>query len=243
MLCARSDRCRAASICPRCRVEQARQLARRKAPVSVPPTASLTPCCCSRWCDGPMAFGERFAVATNDGRDSEPPRRHLRRRRRPCRRNPSRMDGASRSVSGLSWRSSPYTSYPWLGSTCWPKRPSAPRNGPEQYQQEDSIVQLRVEELKTVANRLSVNVLVYPKDSLFNQKSGVLTTDAAVRLYPATDLGDLQYPKGKAPAQVATTIEAHGDPGNWPFDTYTTDEISAWSSPGITRTRYGPVWK
>ena len=53
-----------------------------------------------------------------------------------------------------------------------------------------------------------------------------MTTDAAVRLYPETDLGDLQYPKGKAPAQVATTIVAHGDPGNWPFDTYTTDEIS-----------------
>ena len=54
----------------------------------------------------------------------------------------------------------------------------------------------------------------------------MLTTDAVVRLYPATDLGDLQYPKGKAPAQVSTTIAAHGDPGNWPFDTYTTDEIS-----------------
>ena len=65
-----------------------------------------------------------------------------------------------------------------------------------------------------------------PKESLIDQNSGVLTTDAAVRLYPETDLGDLQYPKGKAPAQVATTIVAHGDPGNWPFDTYTTDEIS-----------------
>jgi Domain of unknown function (DUF4436) len=71
-----------------------------------------------------------------------------------------------------------------------------------------------------------VNVLVTPQDSLIEQNSGVLTADAAVRLYPETDLGDLQYPKGKAPAQVATTIVAHGDPGNWPFDTYTTDEIS-----------------
>ena len=97
-----------------------------------------------------------------------------------------------------------------------------------QYQQEDSVVQVRVEELKTVANRLSVNVLVYSaRIRCIDQNSGVLTTDAAVRLYPETDLGDLQYPKGKAPAQVSTTIEAHGDPGNWPFDTYTTDEISA----------------
>lgn len=94
------------------------------------------------------------------------------------------------------------------------------------YQKEDTIVQLRLEELKTVANRLSVNVLVYPEDSLIDQNSSVLTSDAAVRLYPENNLGDLQYPKGKAPAQIGTTIEAHGDPGNWPFDTYSTDEIS-----------------
>ena len=50
----------------------------------------------------------------------------------------------------------------------------------------------------------------------------MLTTDAAVRLYPDNDLGDLQYPEGKAPAQVSTTIEAHGDPASWPFDTYKT---------------------
>jgi len=94
------------------------------------------------------------------------------------------------------------------------------------YQKEDTIVQLRVEELKTVTNRLSVSVLVYPEDSLIDQNSSVLTSDAAVRLYPETDLGDLQYPKGKAPSQLSTNIEAHGDPGNWPFDTYTTGEIS-----------------
>jgi hypothetical protein len=96
-----------------------------------------------------------------------------------------------------------------------------------QYQQDDTVVKLHVEELKTVANRLIVNVLVYPAYSVYDEKFGVLTSDAAVRLYPANDLGDLQYPKGKAPAQVATTIEAHGDPGNWPFDTYRTGEISA----------------
>jgi len=104
--------------------------------------------------------------------------------------------------------------------------PKLPAVDLSQYQKEDSIVQLRLEKLETVANRLSVNVLVTPQDSLVDQNSNVLTTDAAVRLYPETDLGDLQYPKGKAPAQVATTIVAHGDAGNWPFDTYTTDEIS-----------------
>jgi hypothetical protein len=104
--------------------------------------------------------------------------------------------------------------------------PKLPAVDVSQYQKEDSIIQLRLEELKTVANRLSVNVLVTPQDSLIDPNSSVLTADAAVRLYPETDLGDLQYPKGKAPAQVGTTIVAHGEPGNWPFDTYTTDEIS-----------------
>lgn len=92
---------------------------------------------------------------------------------------------------------------------------------------EDSVVQVRLEKLDTVANRLTVNVLVYPKDSLYDKNFGVLTTDAAVRLYPDNDLGDLQYPVGKAPAQVSTTIEAHGDPGNWPFDTYKTQVVAA----------------
>ncbi|ORV81770.1 hypothetical protein AWC11_24770 [Mycobacterium interjectum] len=92
---------------------------------------------------------------------------------------------------------------------------------------EDSVVQVRLEKLDTVANRLTVNVLVYPKDSLYDKNFGVLTTDAAVRLYPENDLGDLQYPVGKAPAQLSTTIQAQGDPGNWPFDSYTTQVIAA----------------
>ena len=92
---------------------------------------------------------------------------------------------------------------------------------------DDSVVQVRLEKLDTVANRLTVNVLVYPKDSLYDKNFGVLTTDAAVRLYPENDLGDLQYPVGKAPAQVSTTIEAQGDPGNWPFDSYKTQVIAA----------------
>ncbi|WP_186241691.1 DUF4436 domain-containing protein [Mycobacterium simulans] len=105
------------------------------------------------------------------------------------------------------------------------------------YSADDTIVQVRLDDLKTVANRLKVNVLVYPKDSLYDKDFGVLTTNAAVRLYPENDLGDLQYPVGKAPAQVATTIEAHGDPGNWPFDSYKTEVIAAdvFTGPGQYR--------
>jgi len=90
-----------------------------------------------------------------------------------------------------------------------------------------TIVQLRLEELKTVANRLTVNVLVYPGISAYDNRFDVLGTDVAVRLYPTSELGDLHYPKGKAPAQLSTTVEAHGDPGNWPFDSYQTVPISA----------------
>lgn len=92
---------------------------------------------------------------------------------------------------------------------------------------DDSVVQVHLEKLDTVANRLTVNVLVYPKDSLYDKNLGVLTSDAAVRLYPENDLGDLQYPVGKAPAQVSTGLVAHGDPGNWPFDSYKTEVIAA----------------
>ena len=94
-------------------------------------------------------------------------------------------------------------------------------------EEDDSVVSVHLEKLDTVANRLTVNVLVYPKTSLYDRNFGVLTTDAAVRLYPENDLGDLQYPVGKAPQQVSTAIEARGDPGNWPFDTYKTDAIAA----------------
>jgi hypothetical protein len=94
-------------------------------------------------------------------------------------------------------------------------------------EEDDNVVSVHIEKLDTVANRLTVNVLVYPKTSLYDKTFGTLTTDAVVRLYPENDLGDLSYPEGTAPAQVSTTIEAHGDPGNWPFDSYQTDVISA----------------
>ncbi|OBF04965.1 DUF4436 domain-containing protein [Mycobacterium sp. ACS4054] len=90
-----------------------------------------------------------------------------------------------------------------------------------------TIVQLQVEELKPVAKHLAVNVLVYPGISAYDNRFDVLGTDVAVRLYPTSDLGDLHYPKGKAPAQLSTTVVAHGDPGNWPFDSYKTEPISA----------------
>lgn len=109
----------------------------------------------------------------------------------------------------------------------WLSKSAGPLKAPDLGTAEDTVVLVRLEELKTVANRLSVKVLVIPEDKMFDQRLDVLTTDTAVRFYPENDMGDLVYPAGKRPAQVATTLEAHGDPGNWPFDSYTTDQISA----------------
>jgi hypothetical protein len=92
---------------------------------------------------------------------------------------------------------------------------------------DETVVQIRLEELKSTTNRLTVNVLIYPGESLYDKRFDELNTDIAVRLYPPNDLGDLQFPKGKAPAQVNTTIEAHGNPGTWPFDSYRTEPQSA----------------
>jgi Domain of unknown function (DUF4436) len=115
--------------------------------------------------------------------------------------------------------------------------PALPAVDISKAEADDSVVQVRLEKLDTVANRLTVNVLVYPKDSLYDKNFGVLTTDAAVRLYPENDLGDLQYPVGKAPAQVSTNIVSHGDPGNWPFDAYKTEVIAADVFTGTGQTR------
>ncbi len=104
---------------------------------------------------------------------------------------------------------------------------AAPIKPPDLNATNDTVVLVRLEKLETVANRLTVKVLVIPEDSMFDKRLDVLKTDTAVRMDPANDLGDLQYPAGKSPAQVATTIEAHGDPNNWPFDSYSTDTLSA----------------
>ncbi len=102
-----------------------------------------------------------------------------------------------------------------------------PIKSPDINASDDTVVLVRLEKLDTVANRLTVKVLVIPQDKMFDKRLDVLTTDTAVRMDPPNDLGDLVYPAGKSPAQVATTIEAHGNPNNWPFDSYSTDTMSA----------------
>jgi hypothetical protein len=104
---------------------------------------------------------------------------------------------------------------------------AAPLKAPDLNAADDTVVLVRLEELKTVANRLAVKVLVYPKEEMWDPRLDVLKQDTAVRMDPPNDLGDLVYPAGKSPAQVATTVDAHGDPEIWPFDSYKTDTLSA----------------
>jgi hypothetical protein len=104
---------------------------------------------------------------------------------------------------------------------------AAPLKAPDLNAADDTVVLIRLDELKTVANRLAVKVLVYPKEDMWDSRLDVLKSDTAVRMDPPNDLGDLVYPAGKSPAQVATTVEAHGDPEIWPFDSYKTDTLSA----------------
>lgn len=111
--------------------------------------------------------------------------------------------------------------YHWLATA------PGPLGEPDVNTADGTVVLVRFEQLHTVANRLDVKVLVMPDDSMLNKRLNVLNTDTSVRFFPQNDLGDLQYPVGKLPAQVATTIEAHGDPGDWPFDSYKTDLIQA----------------
>ncbi|OBK23503.1 DUF4436 domain-containing protein [Mycobacterium asiaticum] len=104
---------------------------------------------------------------------------------------------------------------------------------------DDTVVQVKVEELDTVNNRLKVSVLVSPEQSKVDKDFHTLTQDLTVHLYPENDLGDLQYPVGKAPAQQSTYLDAEGDPANWPFDSYTTGTIQAevYSGTGSNRVK------
>ncbi|OBI94563.1 DUF4436 domain-containing protein [Mycobacterium asiaticum] len=111
--------------------------------------------------------------------------------------------------------------YHWLATA------PGPLPDPDLSTADNSVVLVRLEQLHPVEHRLDVKVLVMPDSSMIDNRLDVLTTEASVRFDPDNDLGDLQYPKGKAPAQVATTIQAHGNPGDWPFDTYRTDTIQA----------------
>ena len=111
--------------------------------------------------------------------------------------------------------------YHWLAST------SRPLSPPDLGTTADTVVVVKLVAMNPVDNRLDVKVLVLPADTLMDKRLDVLNTDISVRLYPSIDLEDLQYPQEKTPAALSTTIPANGDPNRWPFDSYSTETISA----------------
>ena len=102
---------------------------------------------------------------------------------------------------------------------------AAPVKAPDLNAAEDTVVSCASRRSRP-SPRLAVKVLVYPQEHV-DPRLDVSKQDTAVRMDPPNDLGDLVYPAGKSPAQVATTVDAHGDPENWPFDSYQTDTLSA----------------
>ncbi len=91
----------------------------------------------------------------------------------------------------------------------------------------ETVVLVTITGIKTLDNKVDAKVLVIPEDSLTDQRLDVLTEDLSVRLYPWNTLGDLKFPAGASPAEVTTTIDVSGDPTTWPFDSYSTEAISA----------------
>jgi len=61
---------------------------------------------------------------------------------------------------------------------------SGPIQPPNLNPSDDTIVLIRLEELNTVEERLTVKVLVIPQEDMVNQRLHVLTTDTAVRMQP-----------------------------------------------------------
>ncbi len=91
----------------------------------------------------------------------------------------------------------------------------------------ETVVLVTVKALRTVDYQADVKVLVIPQSDLTDERLDVLNTDISVRLFPWNTLGDLSFPAGESPAEKTTTLDLNGDVNNWPFDSYTSEPISA----------------
>ncbi|WP_232007769.1 DUF4436 domain-containing protein [Mycobacterium gordonae] len=91
----------------------------------------------------------------------------------------------------------------------------------------DTVVKVHIDNLRHKDNLLDVTLVLKPDEAIVDPRTGRLTADTAVRFPMQDDMGELTYENGKAPEPKDTTIEARGEPRNWPLDTYTTDPIRA----------------
>ena len=109
----------------------------------------------------------------------------------------------------------------------WFSGSSRELDGADEGDGSETVVLVTIGSIRTVENKVDVKCLGTPEDGLTDGRLDGLTTDRSVRLYPWNTLGDIKCPAGEAPAEVATTMDVSGDPTTWPFDSYTTDAISA----------------
>ncbi|MDP7722333.1 DUF4436 domain-containing protein [Mycobacterium sp. TY814] len=91
----------------------------------------------------------------------------------------------------------------------------------------DTVVKVHIDNLRNKDNLLDVTLVLKPNEAIVNKKTGRLTTGTAVRFPLQDDMGEVTYDLDTAPEPKNTTIEARGEPRNWPLDTYTTDPIRA----------------
>jgi hypothetical protein len=111
--------------------------------------------------------------------------------------------------------------YWWLSASSQELEP------PDLKNRSDTIVLITVQSLKTVDRKLDVRVSVIPQNTLVDERLDVLKSDISVRLYPWNTSGDLHFKEGEAPGELNTSFDLSGDSDTWPFDSYTTEFISA----------------
>jgi hypothetical protein len=111
--------------------------------------------------------------------------------------------------------------YWWLSASSQELTP------PDLKNRSDTIVLINVQTLKTVDRKLDVRVSVIPQETLVDEHLDVLKSDMSVRLYPWNTSGDLHFKAGEAPGELTTSLDLNGDSDTWPFDSYTTEHISA----------------
>ncbi len=109
----------------------------------------------------------------------------------------------------------------------WLSASSQELDPPDIQNRSQTVVLITVQSLKTVDRKLDVRVSVIPQDTLVDERLDTLNTDISVRIYPWNTSGDLHFKEGEAPGEATTSLDLNGDSDTWPFDSYSTENISA----------------
>lgn len=87
-----------------------------------------------------------------------------------------------------------------------------------------TIVWIEVQDINPAGHTLEVNVTVVPGAGLVD-KSGRLTADLSIGIYPNARLNDIEFSEGREVGTVSALLVTDGDFGNWPFDQYETKAL------------------